>query len=91
MAHQASLFMEFSRQEYGVGCHALLQGIFPTQGLNVGLLHCTQILYHLSYQGGSFKLFKYKIRQEQPSKVIIVKTNLDSVYKALILSLTNRE
>ena len=24
----------------GVGCHALLQGIFPTQGLNLGLLHC---------------------------------------------------
>ena len=35
----------------GVGCHALLQGIFPTQGLNPGLLHCRQILYHLSHQG----------------------------------------
>ena len=35
----------------GVGCHALLQGIFPTQGLNPGLPHCRQILYHLSYQG----------------------------------------
>ena len=32
----------------GVGCHAFLQGIFPTQGLNPGLLHCRQILYHLS-------------------------------------------
>ena len=29
-----------------------LQGIFPTQGSNLGLLHCRQILYHLSYQGG---------------------------------------
>ena len=29
----------------GVGCHFLLQGIFPTQGLNPGLLHCRQILY----------------------------------------------
>ena len=35
-----------------VGCHALLQGIFPTQGSNPGLPHCRQILYHLSYQGG---------------------------------------
>ena len=35
----------------GVGCHSLLQGIFPTQGSNVGLLHCRQILYHMSYQG----------------------------------------
>ena len=34
----------------GVGCHFLLQGIFPTQGSNPGLLHCTQILYHLSHQ-----------------------------------------
>ena len=28
----------------GVGCHALLQGIFPTQGLNPGLPHCRWIL-----------------------------------------------
>ena len=35
----------------GVGCHALLQGIFPMQGLNPGLLNCRQILYQLSYQG----------------------------------------
>ena len=34
----------------GVVCHALLQGIFPTQELNWGLLHCRQILYQLSYQ-----------------------------------------
>ena len=35
----------------GVDCHALLQGIFPTQGLNPGLPHCRQLLYHLSHQG----------------------------------------
>ena len=35
----------------GVGCHALLQGIFPTRGTNLGLLHCRQILYHLSHLG----------------------------------------
>ena len=33
----------------GVGCHALLQGIFPTQGSNPGLPHCRWILYHLSH------------------------------------------
>ena len=32
----------------GVGCHALLQGIFTIQGLNLGLLHCRRIFY---YQG----------------------------------------
>ena len=35
----------------GVGSPALLQGIFPIQELNQGLLHCRQILYQLSYQG----------------------------------------
>ena len=33
-----------------VGSHSLLQGIFLTQGLNLGLLHCRQILYHLSHR-----------------------------------------
>ena len=35
----------------GVACRALFQGIFPTQESNQGLLHCKQILYHLSHQG----------------------------------------
>ena len=34
-----------------VGCHALLQGIFPTQGSNPGLQHCRRILYILSHKG----------------------------------------
>ena len=38
VAHQA-LSMGFSRQEYGVGCHFLFLGIFPTQGSNLHLLH----------------------------------------------------
>ena len=33
----------------GVGSLSLLQGIFPTQRSNWGLLHCRQILYQLSY------------------------------------------
>ena len=35
----------------GVGSLSLLQGIFPTQESNWGLLHCRRILYQLSYQG----------------------------------------
>ena len=42
--------MGFSRQEYCSGFHFLLQGIFPTQELNLGLLHYRQILYQLSYE-----------------------------------------
>ena len=38
-------------QNTGMGSLSLLQGIFPTQGLNPGLLHCKQILYQLSHAG----------------------------------------
>ena len=34
-----------------MGCHALLQGIFPTQGSNPGLPQYRQILNHVSHQG----------------------------------------
>ena len=37
-------------QNTGVGSLALLQGVFPTQGSNPGLPHCTWILYQLSHQ-----------------------------------------
>ena len=52
----------------GLGYQVLLQGIFPTQGLNLGLPHCRQILYHLSHQGSSkgygglFKGFYFILR-----------------------------
>ena len=43
--------MEFSGQNTGVGSLSLLQGIFLTQELNQGLLHCRRIPHQLSYQG----------------------------------------
>ena len=39
----------FPGKSTGVGYHFLLQGIFPTQGLNPGLQHCRQTLYRLSH------------------------------------------
>ena len=36
-----------------MGCHFLLQGIFPTQGSNSGLPYCRWILYHLNHQGST--------------------------------------
>ena len=51
VAHQASLSMGFSRQEYWSGLPFLLQGIFPTQALNPGLLPCRRILYQLNHKG----------------------------------------
>ena len=40
-----------------VGCHALLHGIFPTQGLSPGLPHCKGIPYSRSHQGSTIELW----------------------------------
>ena len=37
-----------------VGCHSLLQGIFPTQGWNPGLLHCRQILCRVTWEARNY-------------------------------------
>ena len=72
----------------GVDCHALLQGIFPTWGLNPGLLNCGQILYHLSHQGSpwlSISLIKsfYYIRTDK-----ILEDNIASVLVCSLASQT---
>ena len=46
-----------------MGCHALLQGIFPTQGSNLCLLPCRQILYRLRHQGRP-------LRAEEPQRIL---------------------
>ena len=43
----------------GVGCHSLLQGLFPAQGSNPGLLYCRQIFYHLSHWGSHWGSSEY--------------------------------
>ena len=47
----SSVHGDFPGKNTGVGCYALLQGIFPAQGSNPGLLHCRWILYQLNHQG----------------------------------------
>ena len=51
--HQAPLSVGFTRQESWSGLPFLLQGIFSTQGQNLGFPHCSQILYHLSHREAS--------------------------------------
>ena len=53
-AGQAPLSMEFPSKNTGGGCHFLLQETFQTQGLNLGLLHCRQILDRLSHHGSPY-------------------------------------
>ena len=43
-------------QNTGMGSCSLFSGIFPTEISNPGLLHCTQILYHLSHQGSPLSI-----------------------------------
>ena len=45
----ASFQLNCPGKNTGVGSHALLQGLFPTQGSKPDLPHCRQILYHLSH------------------------------------------
>ena len=47
----SSIFWDSPGKNTGVGGHALLQGIFSTQGSNPGIPYCTWILYHLNHQG----------------------------------------
>ena len=56
-ARQAPLSVGLPRQECWSegGSHAPLQGIFPTQGSNPGLLHCRGTLHHLSHQGNPWE------------------------------------
>ena len=53
----------------GVGGLSLLQRIFQTLGLNLGLLHCRQILYQLSYQGSPWEL---PFPSSHPSRTVTV-------------------
>ena len=62
-----NLPMGFSRQEYGVGSHSLLQRIFPTQGSN----SCTgrQVLYRLGHQRSPHDLGWWR---NHPSQRIVI-------------------
>ena len=53
--HQAPRSMRFSRQEYWSGLPFPSPGNLPNPGIKRGLLHCRQILYHLSHQGSPFE------------------------------------
>ena len=55
---------EFPGKNNGVGCHFLLQGTFPTQGLNPGFPHCRQTPYTLNHQGSHFRIWTSRKGQD---------------------------
>ena len=82
-AYQAPLSIGFSRQEYWVRCHFLLQGILLTQGLNPGLLHCRQMLYRLSHQKSPRSKRLLISWLQSPSAVILEPTKIKSATVSL--------
>ena len=68
-----------------VGSHSLLQGIFLTQGSNLGLLHCRWILHHLSHQGspklgaGDIKISKRHSCSQRAGSAL-VETDLETAH-----------
>ena len=88
VAHQAPLSVGFLRQEYWTGYCSLLQGIFPTQGSNLGLLHCRQILYHLSHQESTFQfnkeILKNKYKKMKPPNYLSIREQLTKFCTAIL-------
>ena len=60
---------DFPGKNSGVGCHFLLQAIFPTQESNPDLLHCRRILYQLGYEG-SHLLLNYKVKKKKERMIL---------------------
>ena len=77
----------------GLGSHSLLHGLFPTQGSNLGLLHCRRTLYHLSHQGslaGSAWLIARVISVECKFSSCFVKFSKRRNYKLRCIQGPNR-
>ena len=93
VAHQAPLSMEFSRHEFWSGLPFLLQGIFPTQGLNPTLLHWQADSLPLSHLG-SAPFDGYFYRKFRPcngnnGKTLLLLHQLEALYP-MVCSLCDR-
>ena len=65
---------DFPGKSTGVGCHFLLQRIFPTQGSNLGLPQFRQTVYHLSHQGSIYLIYIYLTNNKLQYDKIIYST-----------------
>ena len=73
---------DFPGKDTGVGCHFLLQGIFPAEGLNPGLLHCRQILYRLRQP-----ISMYQLHCNPPKRSVLTSPSLTHGSLNMILSI----
>ena len=72
-------------------CHALLQGIFPTQGSNPGLSHGRWILYHLSHQGSPRTLEWITYAFSRRSSQLRTWTRVSCIAGGFLISWVTRE
>ena len=77
---------DFPGKSTGVGCHFLLQGIFPTQGSNPGLLHCRQTLP--SEPEGSSSLHRHDQLTPFSASLPSLQKRGDGADKLLIMALS---
>ena len=75
----------------GVGCHSLLQGIFPTQESNPSLLHCRQILYPLSHQESPKLENRHGTKCEQGSRTLFRNKRARQIGFRVFLCLLSKE
>ena len=73
----------------GVDGHAVLQGIFPTQGPNLGLPHCRRFLYRLSHQGSPniYTVSSYLLARVTHRKGSVLVVLCNPVFPTCIISL----
>ena len=70
---------DFPGKSTGVGCHFLLQMIFPSQGSNPGLLHCRQMLYCLRHQE-RHSIYPEETKIERDSCIMLKQYSISVVY-----------
>ena len=87
LAHQAPLSIGFSRQESGVCCHFLLQGIFLIQGSNLGVLHWQAASLPLSHLGSPYTFAGWRKWLERSHASTCTLLLLSSTLLSLALSL----
>ena len=85
VTYQAPLSMWLPRQGYRSRLHFLFQGIFPTQGLNLCLLHWQEDSLLLSHQGNSNKYMKVKVAQWSPTLCDPMDYTVHGILQARIL------
>ena len=85
VAHQASLSMEYSRQEYWSGLPFPSPGDLPHPGIKhqkKNLLHCRQILYHLSHQGSPIANTEVSLKEWKKKTVFFFPVAFSSLHPA---------